>query len=169
MQIVINIDEEIFNKLPEAELGSNVIEDILEAVENGTPLPKGHGDLIDRRELKKDVYTTTEWNGDVHRIIYESSVDHASTIIEADKDCRDCNEWESCECGKKGHENGTSKGYSIGECTHFIEADKAEGEPQESEGKYISEKDIKPTKQPDISSYYGLRSYVRREEQGKER
>lgn len=54
------------------------------ALEKATLLPKGHGDLIDRRELKKEVYTTTEWNGDVHRIIYEASVDDASPIIEAD-------------------------------------------------------------------------------------
>ena len=59
---------------------------LVECVRRGTPLPEGHGDLIDRRELKKDVYTTTEWNGDVHRIIYEASVDDAPTIIEADKE-----------------------------------------------------------------------------------
>ncbi len=53
-------------------------------VANGTPLPKGHGDLIDRKELKKEVYTTTEWNGDVHKIIYEASVDDAEAIIEAE-------------------------------------------------------------------------------------
>lgn len=47
-------------------------------------LPKGNGDLIDRRELKKEVYTTTEWNGDVHRIIYEASVDDAKPIIKAE-------------------------------------------------------------------------------------
>lgn len=33
--------------------------------------------------------------------------------------CRDCKKWEVCECGKKGHENGTSIGYSIGECKEF--------------------------------------------------
>lgn len=38
MKLIIDIDEEVLNKLPEAELGSNVIEDVLEAVENGTPL-----------------------------------------------------------------------------------------------------------------------------------
>jgi hypothetical protein len=35
------------------------------------------------------------------------------------KDCRDCKKWNDCECGKKGHENGTSIGYSIGECKEF--------------------------------------------------
>ena len=46
MQIVIDIDEEIFNKLSEAELGSNVIEDVLDAVENGTVLPKEYEQLL---------------------------------------------------------------------------------------------------------------------------
>lgn len=55
---------------------------LTEAFLNGTPLPEHHGDLIDRKELKKEVYTMTEWNGDVHRIIYETSVDDAPTIIE---------------------------------------------------------------------------------------
>lgn len=36
-------------------------------------------------------------------------------------DCRDCQEWESCPCGKIGHDKGTSIGYSIGECTHYKE------------------------------------------------
>ncbi|SCW63358.1 hypothetical protein SAMN05660484_02167 [Eubacterium ruminantium] len=58
---------------------------IADAIKKGTLLPKGHGDLIDRRELKKEVYTTTEWNGDIHRIIYEASIDDAKPIIEADK------------------------------------------------------------------------------------
>ena len=32
------------------------------------------------------------------------------------KDCRDCQEWETCPCGKPGHDKGASIGYSIGEC-----------------------------------------------------
>lgn len=86
MQIVIDIDEEIFNKLPEAELGSNVIEDVLEAVENGTVLPKGHGDLIDRNKIEylKAIhdakYGYITWSDAIARIRYS-----APTIIEADK------------------------------------------------------------------------------------
>ena len=34
-------------------------------------------------------------------------------------DCRDCAKWKECECGEKGHKNGTSQGYSIGECNDF--------------------------------------------------
>lgn len=86
MQIVIDMDENLYTRL--FDNGDIDTVDMLKAcvaIRKGTPLPKGHGDLIDRRELKKDVYTTTEWNGDVHRIIYEASVDDADTIIEADK------------------------------------------------------------------------------------
>lgn len=35
------------------------------------------------------------------------------------EDCRDCKKWEDCPCGKEGHENGTSIGYSIGECKNY--------------------------------------------------
>ena len=41
------------------------------------------------------------------------------------EDCRNCKKWSDCECGRKGHINGTSIGYSIGECKDY--------EPQESE------------------------------------
>ena len=89
MQIVIDISEKDYETMQHnVAIGKPICslsEDIMVSkVVNGTPLPKGHGDLIDRRELKKDVYTTTEWNGDVHRIIYEASVDDAPTIIPAD-------------------------------------------------------------------------------------
>ena len=35
------------------------------------------------------------------------------------EDCRECALWERCPCGKAGHENGTSVGYSIGECKMY--------------------------------------------------
>lgn len=35
------------------------------------------------------------------------------------EDCRECALWERCPCGKEGHENGTSVGYSIGECKMY--------------------------------------------------
>ena len=82
MEIMIKIDEKDYQSLKDGHIPFNVLAVIM----NGTPLPKGHGDLIDRRELKKDVYTTTEWNGDVHRIIYEASVDDAPVVVEADKE-----------------------------------------------------------------------------------
>lgn len=38
---------------------------------------------------------------------------------EAMKDCRTCKQFASCPCGKQGHENGTSIGYSIGKCQDY--------------------------------------------------
>ena len=35
------------------------------------------------------------------------------------EDCRSCKRWNECPCGKEGHENGTSIGYSIGECKDY--------------------------------------------------
>lgn len=35
------------------------------------------------------------------------------------EDCRSCKKWDKCPCGKEGHENGTSIGYSIGECKEY--------------------------------------------------
>ena len=36
-------------------------------------------------------------------------------------DCRNCDKWKTCENGEKGHTNGTSIGYSIGECRDYAE------------------------------------------------
>ena len=56
------------------------------ALEKATPLPKGHGRLIDADKLKNDTQTMTEWNGDVFRCVTERTIDLAPTIIEADKE-----------------------------------------------------------------------------------
>ena len=44
---------------------------------------------------------------------------YGNIVGEKSKDCRDCKEFEDCPCGKDGHENRTSQGYSIGECKDF--------------------------------------------------
>jgi len=49
----------------------------LEAIRNGTPLPKGHGDLIDKKELLKQPMDIANYPSNYVRI--------APTIIEADK------------------------------------------------------------------------------------
>ena len=82
MQIVIDLSDEEYEKNKKNRCDYHTL---CMAIKNGIPLPKNHGDLIDRRDLKKEVYTTTEWNGDIHRIIYEASIDDAPTIIEADR------------------------------------------------------------------------------------
>lgn len=48
MKIVIDIPEELYKNVIERTKTGYVGSDVWIAVANGTPLPKGHGDLIDR-------------------------------------------------------------------------------------------------------------------------
>ena len=57
---------------------------LTEAFLNGTPLPKGHGRLIDENELIDEI-VCEEIEGHYYDIIYAHSVYDAETIIEADK------------------------------------------------------------------------------------
>lgn len=77
MELVIKLDDETYKQainrteFDTLSLGLEVIE----AVQNGTPLPKGHGDLIDRDAL---IY-----NADYYEpLISKRDVDFAPTIIE---------------------------------------------------------------------------------------
>ena len=76
IELVIKISEKTYNALTHAEFDANLVADKMrESIVQGTPLPKGHGDLIDRN----DVSLMT-----VH-IIDGVFVCNASTIIKADK------------------------------------------------------------------------------------
>lgn len=54
MQIVIDIPDRLYANLPKIHNGSMASKTLLEFVKNGTPLPKGHGRLIDADKLKVD-------------------------------------------------------------------------------------------------------------------
>ena len=59
------------------------------AIMNGTQLPKGHGDLIDRNDLLKHYDSTTYHNGIEERKIHFVQIGYvndAKPIIEADKE-----------------------------------------------------------------------------------
>lgn len=83
MQIVIEIDEkylEYIRKAVEVDCTAPpyfVVQNLWESTLNGTPLPKGHGDLIDRKELLKQPMDTANYPSGYVKI--------APTIIEADK------------------------------------------------------------------------------------
>ena len=103
MQIVIEIDEEEYQTYinhTEAILDSSiplVHQDLLMAVINGTPLPKGHGRLIDADYLR-DVILLHNFHGNNKNIVpyadrrgyrlrqreVDESIINAPTIIEAD-------------------------------------------------------------------------------------
>lgn len=57
MELIIDIPNSIYANLPKIVNGSIASKRILDCVKNGTPLPKGHGDLIDvNRKITVSTY-----------------------------------------------------------------------------------------------------------------
>jgi hypothetical protein len=65
--------------------GKGITKEILTAIKQGTTLPKGHGDLIDRDELLADSYPIDDWSGNEVNIVDVMTIKMADVIIEADK------------------------------------------------------------------------------------
>lgn len=91
MKIVIDIDEEVKNRLRFGITYSKDIQVVCEALNDGIPLPKGHGRLIDADVVLKKMEERIEKLGDDKSIYEWSCVDtalemYAPTIIEADKE-----------------------------------------------------------------------------------
>ena len=90
IELVIKIPEEIYKvyKGRPPMLGDAGMDMIAQSIANGTPLPKGHGRLIDADELYDDFIDGTEgydcqtWN----RIEIGDIIEDTPTIIEADKE-----------------------------------------------------------------------------------
>ena len=91
MEIVINIDEDLYEMCRDSLGDEDNIEGI---IANGTPLPKGHGRLIDADALEKKMCDREEELRD-DRAMWESSAVSvaldmfAPTIIEADTESED--------------------------------------------------------------------------------
>lgn len=89
MQIVIDIPEDVIES---AKSSPNYyptyhFEKIWRAIVNGTPLPKGHGRLIDADKLLYEDIECTD--GRTYMVVNAYDVDNAPTIIEADKESED--------------------------------------------------------------------------------
>lgn len=85
MQIVINIPEDDYHGIlqyPELKANTEFENLMIVAIKNGTPLPKGHGRLIDINDLA-NLYNENDrlWWSNAMDEINEGAV---STIIEAD-------------------------------------------------------------------------------------
>lgn len=82
MKLVIDIPEEDFERCKKRfRMRINIMGD---AIVNGTPLPKGHGRLIDADELYLDIQTDEEMRLGEHLEWVKDRFDNAPTIIEAD-------------------------------------------------------------------------------------
>lgn len=79
MKMVIEIPEETANAIKDnamfGVIPNEILWDVTSAIVNGTPLPKGHGRLIDADAVLEDPI------GDTYK-----DIDIAETIIEADKE-----------------------------------------------------------------------------------
>ncbi len=84
IELVIKIPEEEYKlcKKYKGHLGDHRM--VSGAIANGTPLPKGHGNLIDTNELLKEKIRFEDFDGDTFNIIHEETVINAKTIIKAD-------------------------------------------------------------------------------------
>lgn len=97
-RIVIDIpddDYEYCKQFPYVCMGEWIINSIFSAIKHGTVLPKGHGDLIDRKALTKALKSGCEICGDINtnwcerccpHNDFEDLIDEAATVIESDKE-----------------------------------------------------------------------------------
>lgn len=73
MKVLIEIDDKDYaDIMSDSERNLNHYERL---IKRGVPLPKGHGDLVDRNDLKYEKYNS-----------YAYAIANAPTIIEADKE-----------------------------------------------------------------------------------
>lgn len=98
MQIVINLSDSVYDAIKNKYTLVNpkegtLIKTLWDAINDGIPLPKGHGRLIDADEFLKDneAYTgwildSSDWGGEnAYKDTLEDLVNDADTIIEADR------------------------------------------------------------------------------------
>ena len=83
IELVIKIPKELYEayKGRPPMLGDAGMDMIAQSIANGTPLSKGHGDLIDREELLKQPMDTANYPSNYVKV--------AQTIIEADKEVQE--------------------------------------------------------------------------------
>lgn len=89
IKLLVEIDEEEYENVKNGHLPIRVFNACVYAVENGTPLPKGHGRLIDadKTALLSDLFCYTKFTG-IDEAPYEdatAALEFAPTIIEADE------------------------------------------------------------------------------------
>ena len=104
MQLVIELSDETYDKVINPHNWydpNNAITDIAKAIEYGTPLPKGHGRLIDVNEVEEyleNIQQELDGWGDTDSAIEiakaRMGLDTVSTIIEADKAESEDRQWE---------------------------------------------------------------------------
>lgn len=84
MKLVIDIPEIIYKRgLPSAEV-RNSVDVVSKAILNGTPLPKGHGRLIDVDKI--DWWKGEDAEGNPVFLLDRTDISKEPTVLEADKE-----------------------------------------------------------------------------------
>lgn len=90
MEIVINIPDGCYEELTTANFPIQDAYRLVAWIKNGTPLPKGHGDLIDKDRLLDELEKTVKSVGDNKQFLFWNRavayVHLSEPIIEADKE-----------------------------------------------------------------------------------
>ena len=90
MQVVIDISDEDYKRIKDMPDAFNSLTSrVYKSIKNGTPLPKGHGRLIDADKLLKDARIDIWTDYGFESKISPIDVESAPTIIEADTESED--------------------------------------------------------------------------------
>ena len=85
MQIVIEIKDELYAILKRDKEKGEYLDLCERAILKGTPLPKGHGRLIDADDLTWARHTVDKYGYEEDTVVSWDDIVDAPTIIEADK------------------------------------------------------------------------------------
>ena len=87
MELIIDIDEDVriaISRMGLLRIPDEMLKKVDKAIQNGKPLPKGHGRLIDADRLKS-MYSINQANFNTV-VGIQKWIDDAPTIIEKDKE-----------------------------------------------------------------------------------
>lgn len=86
IELVIKIPKDSYEATCRGSMLPSDVENVVNAIKKGLPLPKGHGDLIDCKALLEE--SDDIWydcKGGYVSVVYLSDIEEARAIIEADK------------------------------------------------------------------------------------
>ena len=86
VKIIVTLSEGQYEALKDVQFGGIGSRMIFNAVKHGTPLPKGHGRLIDADAIEYDEESLETDSSQVFLVVDKDSIDLMPTIVEADKE-----------------------------------------------------------------------------------
>lgn len=86
MKIVIDIPKEDYRKIKDGIATPNRVDKLLCALLDGTPLPKGHGDLKDVQDIINRINLNYNNHQSIDAYSLKDMIATVPTIIEADED-----------------------------------------------------------------------------------